>query len=280
MLIVLVAVGHLLSKGVTERMGVAHAMYVWIYLFHMPAFIFIAGHFSRRRTLSERSVQGIVMRAIVPFVVFTVLYATATSLVTGKTLRIDLVNPYWLLWFLPALAAWKLITPVYLNLRWPLAISLVVGLGVGLIERVGADFSISRIFSLAPFFVLGAMTTPESLRRLTQPLARMAGAAVLLVSATLVVLFHGHIGSPRLPVLEQRLRQAAPQRAGGLRDPRRDVRDRRGAPARAAGGHAHPADLGRRPRRRLALHLPAARLPGARRQQRSGWSTWSPTCPD
>jgi len=195
-LIVLVAVGHLLSKGVTERMGVAHALYVWIYLFHMPAFIFIAGHFSRRRSLTERSVQGIVMRAIVPFIVFTVLYATAASLVTGNALRIDLVNPYWLLWFLPALAAWKLITPVYLNLRWPLAISLVVGLGVGLIERVGADFSISRIFSLAPFFVLGAMITPESLRRLTQPLARMAGAAVLLVSATLVFLFHDHIARP------------------------------------------------------------------------------------
>jgi fucose 4-O-acetylase-like acetyltransferase len=125
-----------------------------------------------------------------------VLYATAAHLVTGKPLRVDLVDPYWLLWFLPALAAWKLITPVYLNLRWPLALSLVVGLGVGMIERVGPNFSTSRIFSLAPFFVLGALMTPETLRRLTQPPARMAGAAVLLVSVTVVVLFHEHIGRP------------------------------------------------------------------------------------
>lgn len=40
MLIVLVAVGHLLSIGITGRVPAAHALYVWIYLFHMPAFIF------------------------------------------------------------------------------------------------------------------------------------------------------------------------------------------------------------------------------------------------
>jgi fucose 4-O-acetylase-like acetyltransferase len=195
-LIVLVAIGHMLSKGITARVPAAHALYVWIYLFHMPAFIFLAGFFSGTREISARSLRGIVTRLLVPYVVFTVLYSVAVSAVDGEGLRVDLVNPYWLLWFLPALAAWRLLTPIYLNLRWPLAISVVIGLGAGMLDRVAADFTLSRILALAPFFVLGALATPERLRILQRPLPRLGGAAVLLTTFTAVALLHEHIGTP------------------------------------------------------------------------------------
>ncbi|MGZ4589511.1 MAG: acyltransferase family protein [Actinomycetes bacterium] len=195
-LIVLVAVGHLLSNGITDRVPAAHALYVWIYLFHMPAFIFLAGYFASSRQVTERSLQNIVTRLIVPFATFTVLYAVAIKAANGRALRVDFVDPYWLLWFLPALAAWRLMTPMVLNLRWPLGISVLLGLGVGLLDRVAQDFTLSRIFALAPFFILGAVTTPERLKGLNQPLARLGGAAVLLVTLVLVALLHTHIGTP------------------------------------------------------------------------------------
>jgi fucose 4-O-acetylase-like acetyltransferase len=195
-LIVLVAVGHLLSKGITGRVPAASALYVWIYLFHMPAFIFLAGYFSRGRTLSERTLQSVVTRLLVPFVIFTVLYAVALRLGTGQALRIDVVDPYWLLWFLPALAAWRLLVPIYLNLRWPLAIAVGIGLGVGMLDRIAQDFTLSRIFALAPFFVLGALTTPERLRALQQPLARVVGAAVLVLALAVIAVWHERIGTP------------------------------------------------------------------------------------
>ena len=69
----------------------------------------------------------------------------------GDGLRVDLVNPYWLLWFLPV---------------------------------------------LAPFFVLGALATPERPGMLQRPLARLAGAGVLLTSFTGVALLHERIGTP------------------------------------------------------------------------------------
>ena len=77
MLIVLVAIGHLLSKGITDRLPAAHALYVWIYLFHMPAFIFLAGFFSGARQISAHSLRGIVARLLVPYLVFTMLYSVA-----------------------------------------------------------------------------------------------------------------------------------------------------------------------------------------------------------
>ena len=151
MLIVLVAIGHLLSKGITDRLPAAHALYVWIYLFHMPAFIFLAGFFSGARQISAHSLRGIVARLLVPYLVFTVLYSVAVYAVQGDGLRVDLVNPYWLLWFLPV---------------------------------------------LAPFFVLGALATPERPGMLQRPLARLAGAGVLLTSFTGVALLHERIGTP------------------------------------------------------------------------------------
>jgi fucose 4-O-acetylase-like acetyltransferase len=93
-LIVLVAIGHLLSKGITDRLPEAHALYVWIYLFHMPAFVFLAGFFSGGRELSARSLRGIVTRLLVPYLVFTVLYSVAVSAVGDEGLQVDLVNPY------------------------------------------------------------------------------------------------------------------------------------------------------------------------------------------
>jgi fucose 4-O-acetylase-like acetyltransferase len=195
-LIVLVAIGHLLSKGITERLPAAHALYVWIYLFHMPAFIFLAGFFSGGREISAKTLRSVVTRLLAPYLVFTVLYSVAIYAVAGHGLRVDLVNPYWLLWFLPALAAWRLLSPLYLNLRWPFAVSLVVGLGAGMLDRVAQDFTLSRILAFAPFFVLGALTTRERLHILQRPMARLAGAGVLVTSLVAVALLHEHIGTP------------------------------------------------------------------------------------
>lgn len=66
---------------------------MWIYLFHMPAFIFIAGYFSGGRRVSERHTQSIVTRQLIPFAIFSVLYAVAITAASGKALRVDLVDP-------------------------------------------------------------------------------------------------------------------------------------------------------------------------------------------
>lgn len=83
-----------------------------------------------------------------------------------------------------------------LNLRAPVAICVLMGLAVGMLDRVAQDFTLSRIFALAPFFVLGAVTTPERLQKLTRPLSRVAGAATLMLSLAIVGIFHDRIGTP------------------------------------------------------------------------------------
>jgi fucose 4-O-acetylase-like acetyltransferase len=200
-LIGLVVLGHLLSRGVQQSVPSAHALYLFVYLFHMPAFVFLAGHLSRSRELSPRALQTVVTRLLVPYIVFTVLYAVAGSLVTGRHLKVDFVNPWWLLWFLPALAGWRLLAPVVLNLRAPVAVAVAVGLGAGMLERVGSAFTLSRILALLPFFVLGAVVPSNRLRLLRARGLRVAGAVVLVVTAVAVAALHGRVAGTWPPLL-------------------------------------------------------------------------------
>jgi fucose 4-O-acetylase-like acetyltransferase len=83
----------LLDRPTTTQQSVpsAHALYLFVYLFHMPAFIFLAGHYSGARELMPQALQSIVTRLLAPYVAFTVLYALARSLATGHHLRVDFV---------------------------------------------------------------------------------------------------------------------------------------------------------------------------------------------
>ncbi len=192
-LVGLVVLGHTLSRGIQQSVPSAHAVYLFVYLFHIPAFVFVAGHFARSRELTPRALQTIVTRLLAPYVVFTVLYAVVRAVATGHHVRVDLVDPWWLLWFLPALAGWRLLAPLVLNLRAPVTVAVLVGLGAGMLERVGSAFTLARIVALLPFFVLGAVTPPDWLRLLRTRELRAAGAVVLTVTAALVAVLHDRV---------------------------------------------------------------------------------------
>ena len=192
-LIGLVVLGHTLSRGIQQSVPSAHALYLFVYLFHIPAFVFVAGHFARSRELTPRALQTIVTRLLAPYVLFTVLYAVVRAVATGHHVRVDLVDPWWLLWFLPALAGWRLLAPLVLNLRAPVTVAVLVGLGAGMLERVGSAFTLARIVALLPFFVLGAVTPPDWLRLLRTRELRAAGAVVLTVTAALVAVLHDRV---------------------------------------------------------------------------------------
>ncbi|MDQ1598949.1 MAG: hypothetical protein QOD68_423 [Actinomycetota bacterium] len=199
-LVGLVVLGHTLSRGIQQSVPSAHALYLFVYLFHIPAFVFLAGHFARARQLSPRSLQTLVSRLLAPYLIFTVLYAVCRALVTGHHVRVDLVDPWWLLWFLPALAGWRLLAPILLNLRAPVTIAVAVGLGAGMLERVGSAFTLARIVALLPFFVFGAMTPPSWLRLLRTRELRVAGAAVLALAAVAVLVLHSRVDGAWAPL--------------------------------------------------------------------------------
>ncbi len=153
LLITLVVIGHTLTT-LTSKSDGARAAYYWIYSFHMPAFIIVAGYFAQHATFDDKRARRLVMTTLVPFAIFTVLYA-ALRWGYGDDFAVDFITPFWLLWFLPALFIWRLVGPIVERLRWPVLTTLGVALAAGTFTTLDRSLSLNRAIALLPFFALG-----------------------------------------------------------------------------------------------------------------------------
>ncbi len=152
-LIVLVVIGHVISTVRTDSV-LAFDLYVYIYLFHMPAMILLSGLFSRAET-SPKAIRSTI-QLFATWGLWEGIWAVIHLLADGKAPgERFLVSPAWTLWFLVTLATMRIVLPYIAMLRRPLLFSIVVALVSGLSPAVGTEFSASRTLIFLPFFVAG-----------------------------------------------------------------------------------------------------------------------------
>ncbi|MCO5998703.1 acyltransferase family protein [Actinoallomurus rhizosphaericola] len=176
--IVLVVMGHSIVNLRDVRF--AHALYLFVYTFHMPVFIVITGYFSRNFTFSGGKARKLITNLGVPYVVFETAYSTYHWAVGHSAFQISLLDPYYLTWFLMALFLWRLSTPVWQQIRWPVLVALVIALLSGMSDLPN-ELEMHRVFGLVPFYVLGLVLKQEHFDLLKQTKARVLGALTLLV---------------------------------------------------------------------------------------------------
>ncbi|MGI5165011.1 acyltransferase family protein [Spirillospora sp. CA-253888] len=174
--ILLVVVGHSLANKM--NVPLAKGLYIFIYMFHMPLFIVITGYFSRNWTFSGGKARKLITNVGVPYVVFETAYSLYDWLVGRNELEVSLLNPYFLTWFLCALFMWRLSTPVWQQIRWPLGVATVFSL-LSYMSDLGGTFDVHRVIGLLPFYVLGLMLRPEHFELLKKPVARAVGIVVM-----------------------------------------------------------------------------------------------------
>ncbi|MFD5214592.1 acyltransferase family protein [Microbacterium sp. NPDC058345] len=181
--IVLVVLGHGIQR-LTYDSDISYAFYLWIYAFHMPAFAMISGYFSKSASPNRRQMSRVITDILVPYFIFEALWALTKWLVEGRA-DPNLTQPSWTLWFLLALGIFRLILPYLALLRWPLAWTLAISIGVGYLSNVDSTFSLSRTLGLLFFFTLGWwLREHDIVRRLRlidyRPWWLRAAAAVVL----------------------------------------------------------------------------------------------------
>ncbi|WP_246053213.1 acyltransferase family protein [Actinocorallia herbida] len=175
--IILVVLGHALAG--MRGYGVAEGVYTFLYLFHMPLFIVITGYFSRSFSFSRRKAQRLLTAVGAPYLIFEIGYSLFEwHFNDKKQLEISLLDPIYLTWFLLALFLWRLSTPVWQQIRWPLAVAVGISL-LAYTAPLATDLEMHRVFGLAPFYVLGLCLRPAHFDLVRRPGARIVGAAVL-----------------------------------------------------------------------------------------------------
>ncbi|WP_433249205.1 acyltransferase family protein [Streptosporangium sp. CA-135522] len=187
--IVLVVSGHLV-EGLRD-VPLAHAAYFYVYLFHMPLFIVLSGYLSRNFTFSSGKARKLISTLAVPYVIFELVYALPRLILYGK-LDVSLLDPYYLTWFLMSLFLWRLSTPVWQQLRWPLVVAVALSLLSGT-SRLPDELSMNRTLGLLPFYVLGLMLRPEHFVWLRRRWVRVAGAVTLAAGALVALAVHAEV---------------------------------------------------------------------------------------
>lgn len=183
LLIFLVVLGHSLEPYKSDYF-LLHALYMFIYLFHMPAFVFISGYFSKDLDKSRNSAFK---NFFIPFVVFNVFWNILAALFTQDFSQFTFTTPGWALWYLISMFFWRIFLKDLVKVRFIIPLSFIVGLGAGIFSEFSSVLSLSRTLVFFPFFLVGYFTSETKLFRLKRP-SRLFSCCIITLALGFSVL--------------------------------------------------------------------------------------------
>ena len=176
LLVTLVVVGH--SWTLLPTSTVTSHFYDFLYVWHIPAFVFVTGYLSQKFAYNRTRMWQLVRTVVVPYLIFEAALALFRIYIGGEELQDLFKDPHWPMWYLAALFFWRLLTPIFR----PLWGGVVVAIGISLVAGIyaGNTLDIARVLGLLPFFVLGLKATPERLEMLRRTPVQAAAVVVFV----------------------------------------------------------------------------------------------------
>ena len=162
LLILLVVIGHFIEPS-NDQNSFLYELKWGIVAFHMPAFIFISGYFSKRIPSLKKMLCGLV----IPYFVYEILYYLLYTFVLDKETGFYFARPKFSLWYLMALFAWRLFSPLVEKIPGCMILSVIAGILIGFTD-FGNFLSIPRIL----FFFPRPLPEPEGVSGCTDHLGR------------------------------------------------------------------------------------------------------------
>ncbi|HZK85628.1 MAG TPA: acyltransferase family protein [Desulfosporosinus sp.] len=156
LLIVLVVLGHALKN--IDNDIVLRSIYILIFMFHMPLFIFISGYFSKN---VDKCRNNAVKQLLIPFIVFNIIWYASVG-----NFKFPLYSAGWTLWYILSLFFWRFFLKNIIKIKWILGLSIVLGLLVGIVDKYGSILSFSRTFAFLPFFLVGYYSDNSTINKI------------------------------------------------------------------------------------------------------------------
>ena len=175
-LVIFVVLGHLISPFKNEN-ELIYFLNNFLATFRMPALVMLTGFFAKNFQ-KEGYIEKITIKLFIPYLIFQFLYSY------DHDFSVNWFNPSMGLWFLLSLYFWNLMLFIFTHLKYPIVISLITGIGIGLVEDAGHYFSIARTFTFFPFFLFGFYLKTEHIHLLKTNIAKKFSviAAIAIIS--------------------------------------------------------------------------------------------------
>ena len=189
LLIILVVVGHFGLK--LSYIPYIKYLTYYIYIFHMPCFIFTSGCFAKRMNNGGKLRVDKIMSIMFMYLLFK-FANVLLAYVFHENISFNLFQDTSASWFLIALCIWYLSVPMLERIKpgYLITGSFIIGLLVGYIGSIKDVFSLSRVFVYFPFFIIGFCLPEDKLRRFLDKRLRLF-AFTLMIAILMLVLYFG-----------------------------------------------------------------------------------------
>ncbi|GAA0605728.1 acyltransferase family protein [Virgibacillus siamensis] len=164
-----------------------NTLYLWIYTFHMPAFIFLAGFFAKGSG-NWKYIINLAKKLLVPYLIFQLLYTAYYFFIGKEGWQSGIFYPQWSLWFMFSLFSWHILLVGFKKLPAAAGIitTIVIGLVAGYFGDIGHTFSLSRTIVFFPFFLMGYWMTKDQVMVLKRKGLQITAVAVLVGTAAAI----------------------------------------------------------------------------------------------
>lgn len=164
LLIIFVVIGHYTQQFRADN-EILQRIYVFIYSFHMPAFIFVTGLFSKR-AVNEKDIKKTLPYLTCFFATTLILFITKALL--GWAPVFELFSPSGISWYLMSMFFMFLITMLIKDYKpqYIFVLSLIIGVMCGFCKTNNPDFfTWMRTLTFYPFFLFGLHIRPRENRK-------------------------------------------------------------------------------------------------------------------
>ena len=185
-LIFLVVFGHFLYSYSSNNIGsLVNDVVVFIYTFHMAAFIFASGYFSKKDSSSK---------SLIKLLLYYFVFNTAMMLFLYflKGTSISFINPYNSYWYILSLVFWRFCIKRVSEVKGIIPISIIIALLIGFWPQFGNILTIRRTIAFFPFFLIGYKISKDRIEHFLQRRNYkhyLFGFCSLIVFSILLMLF-------------------------------------------------------------------------------------------
>ncbi|MCH5348437.1 MAG: CapA family protein [Oscillospiraceae bacterium] len=186
LLILLMVFAHILYQ-LQDKFTAVNSIVDYIYMFHMPAFVFVSGYFGK----SERSRSA---PAIIRLLFLYFIFNSITGFIFGFT---SLLVPKYSYWYLLALVVWRLTAPYIEKLPRVNFLLIVIAILSGFFITINNNFAVARIIAFYPYYMFGYKLSTEKsdqLIRTAYSKRLIKGIAALILAAAVAVPAYNFLG--------------------------------------------------------------------------------------